>query len=247
MPWALAAVLVMPLGLENLALTPMGWGIDGLIAIARFTQGLPGAVALLPAMPPAGLVLVALGGLWLYLWQRGWRYAGMAPIAIGLLTMTLVRTPDVMVDGARRLMAVRGADGLLLLSPSARNGFQTEMWLRRAGQIEAIRWPRRGSAEGGRISSDGFGCIYRASGHRVALVREPDALEEDCCRATVVISRVPVRRRTCSGPLAVIDRFKLWREGPHSLWLDQGKVRIESVAQFTGRRPWTIRRPGRRN
>ncbi len=72
MPWAVLGYLLMPLGLEGWALTPMGWGIEAMIAVARWVAGWPGAVVLLPAMPVWGLALVALGGLWLCLWQRRW-------------------------------------------------------------------------------------------------------------------------------------------------------------------------------
>jgi competence protein ComEC len=65
MPWAVGAFLLMPLGMEWLALTPMGWGIDGILAIARSVAAWPGAVTLVPAMPLAGLGLITFGGLWL--------------------------------------------------------------------------------------------------------------------------------------------------------------------------------------
>ncbi|MEE8213905.1 MAG: ComEC/Rec2 family competence protein, partial [Alphaproteobacteria bacterium] len=72
MPWAMAAFCLMPAGLETLALTPMGWGIEAVIGIARTVAGWPGSVRLVPAMPAAGLGLVAIGVLWLCLWQGRW-------------------------------------------------------------------------------------------------------------------------------------------------------------------------------
>ena len=50
MPWGTAAYVLMPFGLEGLALTPMGWGIDLVLWIARTLAGWPGAVTLLPAL-----------------------------------------------------------------------------------------------------------------------------------------------------------------------------------------------------
>ena len=79
-------------------------------------------------------------------------------------------------------------------------------------------------------------------GTLVALVRHQAALAEDCAIATVVISRVPVRRSTCSKPLAVIDWFKLWRDGAHAVWLEADGVRVESVSGSIGDRPWNRRR-----
>jgi len=74
LPWGVVACLLMPFGLEALALTPMGWGIDVTIAVAQWVQSLPGNVWSMPRLPTFGVILVALGGCWLCLWQQRWRY-----------------------------------------------------------------------------------------------------------------------------------------------------------------------------
>ncbi len=74
----------------------------------------------------------------------------------------------------------------------------------------------------------------------VALVGHPGALIEDCFAATVVISTVPVRQ-ACAAPQRVIDRFDLWREGAHAIWLDENRVRVETVNGWRGFRPWVMR------
>ena len=119
MPWAMLAYVLMPFGLERLTLVPMGTGIDLVLGVAHTVAAWPGAVWLLPPMPTVGLVLVALGGLWLCLWRRAWRLAGIAGIAMGFATIALERPPDVLVDGAGRLLGVR-ADGGLMISSSRR-------------------------------------------------------------------------------------------------------------------------------
>ena len=93
MPWAVLAVILMPFGLEALALVPMGWGVDGIIAIAEYVAGLPSAVSVVPAMPVAGLAIITIGGLWLCLWQRRWRLAGVPVI--------VARAGDDHVHGSR--------------------------------------------------------------------------------------------------------------------------------------------------
>ena len=68
-----------------------------------------------------------------------------------------------------------------------------------------------------------------------------DALIEDCRNADVVVARVAVLIR-CAAP-TVIDRIDLWREGAFALWLGQDEVRVRSVADTRGVRPWTPVRP----
>jgi len=239
MPWAVVALLLMPFGLEAAALAPMGWGIEGVIGIARAVAAWPGAVQLVPAMPVAGLALVTLGGLWLCLWQRSWRLLGLAGIVAGFATIALTRAPDVLVSEDGRLLAVGDPAGALLLSSRRVARFDAEIWLRQVGQAEPQTWPREGYGAGGRLACDSLGCIYRVDGHVVALARGPAALAEDCRIADIVVSTEPVRR-ACPSASLVIDRFDLWRDGGHALWIDADDVRVRSVRQTRGARPWVV-------
>ncbi len=48
MPWGLLTMLLMPVGLEQVALVPMGWGVEGLNAIARYVAAWPEAATFGP-------------------------------------------------------------------------------------------------------------------------------------------------------------------------------------------------------
>ncbi len=242
MPWGLAAFILMPFGLDGVGLMPMGWGIDAVIGVARTVAAWPGAVRLVPAMPVAALAAVSVGGLWLCLWRGRWRLLGVLGLAAGLATLGVDRGPDILVDGEGRLFAARAASGGLMLSSKVRARRTGETWLRREGQGEALPWPRLESSPDRRLNCDPLGCIYRREGHVVALVSDPRALDDDCRVASVVVSLVPVRGR-CPGVATVIDRFDLWRRGAHAIWLEDGRVRVETATQGRGRRPWA---PARR-
>ncbi len=87
LPWGVVACLLMPFGLERLALVPMGWGIDATIVVAQWVAALPGNVWTTPRLPTYGAILIALGGCWLCLWQGRWRLWGLSGIAAGLATL----------------------------------------------------------------------------------------------------------------------------------------------------------------
>ncbi len=110
MPWAVVAFLLLPLGLESVALMPLGWGVDVMIRTAETVAAWPGAVTIVPAMPMWGLAGIVFGGLWLCVWRRPWRLWGAVGVAAGLASVLLVRPPDVLVDGAGKLLAVRASE-----------------------------------------------------------------------------------------------------------------------------------------
>ena len=86
MPAGMLGLALMPFGIERPALIVMGWGNEGVLWIARATAALPGATLLVPHMPPWGLVTVAFGMIWLCLWRSRLRLAGVAVIALGLVS-----------------------------------------------------------------------------------------------------------------------------------------------------------------
>lgn len=239
MPWGVVVLLLMPFGFEALALAPMGWGIDGLITVAQTVAAWPGSVKLLPAMPDAGLAAAAAGGLWLCLWRGRWRLVGAPIFALALLSPAMSSTPDLLIDGKGKLFAVRTETGEIALSSRKAARFTGDIWLRRDGQLESAPWP---GAEPERLRCDGAGCIYRNQGRLVALVSHGRALAEDCRAAAIIVSAVPVRR-SCPSASLIIDRFDLWRKGAHALYFgDDGSVRVVSVGEIRGTRPWAPRK-----
>jgi competence protein ComEC len=241
MPWAVIAAVLMPLGLDGLPLVLMGWGIDGLLWIAGGISAWPGAVRPVAALPVGGLILVALGGLWLCLWRRRWRHAGLLGMLAGLASPWMLQGPDMLVSDDGRLMAVRTADGRLSLSERRRERRVAEDWLEQEGQGERLYWPEPGESGDGRLRCDGLGCIYRAEGLTAALLRDGMAHDEDCRLVDILVSQRPVRGR-CPAPSLVIDRFDLWRHGATAIWLDGGNIRVRTVAEYQGARPWSSRK-----
>ncbi len=242
MPFGVGALLAMPLGLAGPFLTAMGWGVAVIIGVAKEVASWPAAVVPLPAMPLAGLVGLTLGGLWLCLWRGRWRYAGIAALLAGMGSIALSAPPDILIDAEARVIGVRTSNGGLALSPSRAARLEQASWLQQAGLDQPAPWPPPagdGATEEA-MRCDGLGCVLRANGKTVALMRRAEAMQDDCRRADVLVSLVPLRG-ACPSPVAVVDRFDLWQQGAHALWLDDKGVRVLSVNGLRGNRPWVIR------
>ena len=235
MPWLILALLLMPFGLESWALEPAGWGISTILWTARSVAAWPGAVSLVPAMPPLGLGLVSFGGLWLCLWRRRWRYCGAVGIAVGLATILFIQAPDILVSEDAKLVAITEADGSLRLSTSRADRFIAKEWLRRMGQDERISWLAGVDGADPRLTCAGGDCRFRAAGRSVAILQHKDGFAAACAEADLVIVLVRITD-SCQAP--VIDPDRLAREGGHAIWLTKDGLRIESVRDGQGARPW---------
>ena len=236
MPWGLLAMLLMPFGFERLALVPMGWGVDGLNAIAFHVAAWPQAATLVPSLPGASLWLMTLGGLWLCLWRRRWRLAGLPIVAVALM-LGPGRAPDLLMSEDGRVLGLRDLQGVVHVASARLDRFVTDTWARRSGQEGAKRWLASAEEQALGLGCQTGLCRWRKGPWRVALVSDERRLAEACGSADIVLSTVDAQGR-CRGPRIVIDRRDAWRDGAHALWLDETGVRRETTNAARGDRPW---------
>ncbi|HJT42865.1 MAG TPA: ComEC/Rec2 family competence protein [Rhizomicrobium sp.] len=231
MPMAALAMLAMPLGLEGLALDLMGQGISVMLAMGRWVSGLPGAVSLTPAMPLSALLAISLGGLWLAIWQGSWRWWGMAPLVLGAGLAWFAPLPDMLVARDAKTVAIRGDDGLLHFVRKPADRFAARNWLQRDGDgrdiNDAMGLPG--------LQCDGMGCVVRQK-FLIAASLKPEALEDDCARAQVVVSAA---MGTCKGPAVVIDRKRAEQGQGWRITLSPTPSAV-SVRERRGERPWVV-------
>jgi competence protein ComEC len=218
MPMALAAVVLMPFGLESLPLAAMNWGLDWMVLVAEKTAAWSEGLGDIRMIPAGALLLAVIGFLWLALWRERWRLAGLLPLAAALPLALSAPVPDILVDGSGTTVAVRAADGQYRIAGGGRSSFAVDNWLRADGDARDAKAP--GLRDG--VLCDPLGCIARtARGEEVALIQKPDAFDEDCRRAVVVISALEAPPG-CAGETLVIDRDRLKRFGAHALYRDEG-------------------------
>ena len=239
LPMGLLALFAMPFGLESGPLWLMAQGIHLMLWVAHGVSGLPGALALAPAPLAWGMAMIVAGGLWLAIWQRPWRVAGVAVIALGLASSLFAARPDILISPEGRLVATRTADGALAVSSARRGRFIAKVWR----EVEAQRQPRFWHSDRlSRVRCDALGCIYRLDGRLIAFPADPAALAEDCGRAFMIVAEFDVRQHCPAVPWAV-DRRALARNGSHAIRFAGGRVHIRTDRDVRGDRPWVSRPP----
>jgi len=235
MPSATLAMILMPLGWDAIPLHIMGWGVHAITGVAHWVSQMPGAARLVGAWPASALVIMVLGGLWIALWRRTWRWLGLAPIAMAVVAIFTTTPPDLLIARDFQSAAVRAADGSLVILGMHPDAYTANQWLLRDGDSRDLPAARAAA------QCDEIGCVAAGKdGRVVALSARVSALIDDCARAKIVISAVPVRV-PCRGPELVFDRSDAGRDGATAITFRAGGNKIETVAAERGKRPWSLR------
>ena len=230
MPLGIAALILMPFGLDGLAFVPMGWGIELILGIARGVASWPAATLAVPPLPGWGLAVFSLGLAWLCLWRTRIRLAGAPVMLAGLAAAWLVPLPDVLVSPDARLIALRDGSGYRLQDRPGAPRFVRDAWAEHWGS-----GPMPPLAAGTPAACGATACRLGP----VLLLRGAAAgtmHEADCTGVALVVSAEPARG-VCPGA-ALLDRFTVWRDGAHAVWLRDGVPAVLSDRADRGDRPW---------
>jgi competence protein ComEC len=204
MPMGLMGLVAMPFGFDGELWRLMGIGIDWMIKVALWVASLPGAVGPISAFGVGPLLVGTAGLIVICLLKTPLRWSGaLLGLVAGFWAVATPR-PDVLVSSDARTLAVRTASGTLAFHKSGTDTFAIREWLAADGDG---RTPQDGSLGDG-LTCDDAGCIARlADGRLVAIARTPEAFEEDCRRAAIVVTP---REAPPNCAAMVIDR-KVWR------------------------------------
>ena len=238
--------------LEGLALlldligagAPLWWltgrSLDLLLWIAHVTSSAPGSVAALPAMPGGAYALIVAGGLWVALWRSRMRWAGLAPLVIGLGWALLTPAPDLLVTGDGRHLAIRMPDGGMALLRDRAGDYTRDMLSENGGDEDGL--VALAEQPGARCSLDL--CLiqvksgarrWRVAATRSSYVVPWEAMTALCRSADIVVSdrRLP---QGCTPRWMKLDREALGRTGGVAVTFSNG--RVVTVNGPAGHHPW---------
>nr|WP_083531352.1 ComEC/Rec2 family competence protein [Pararhizobium antarcticum] len=111
MPFALIAMMLMPLGLDRYPLLIMGQGIEWMIAMARIVAGWQGDITT-GRLPESAVLLIAAGGVFLCLFRTRLAAGGLIVMTAGVVVLLVQSTsmPALVISEDGRLVAaIEGA------------------------------------------------------------------------------------------------------------------------------------------
>lgn len=218
-----------------------GKSLELLLALAHWTAAIPGAVTMMPSMGQGAFALFLAGGLWLALWQARSRLWGLVPALIGVLLLTQVRAPDLLISGDGRHVGITGqAPGELLVLRESRSGYTRDNLIESAGMNGQTRllesWP------GARCNRDFCAVMIEREGRQWQLLigRGTEYVSERglaaaCERVDIVIAPRYLPW-SCKPRWIKADRRMLDQSGGLTIDLTKGEVR--SVADDQGQHGW---------
>ena len=232
MPLEAGALLLDIVGLG----APLWWAagvtLDALLWLAHMVAGARGAVATLASMPSWAFALMVFGGLWLCLWTTRPRLLGVIPFAIGAGAAAMSPTPDLLITGDGRHLAVVAPDGMPVMLRDRTGDFMRDLISEASGFDE----------EPGLLASAPFGscsrdsCVaviqrdgreYRLLATRTATRIDWSTLVQACSDADIVVSErwLP---KGCTPRWLKLDRKALESTGGVAIYLDE----------VLGSKPW---------
>ena len=218
-----------------------GKSLELLLALAHWTAAIPGAVTMMPSMGQGAFALFLAGGLWLALWQARARLWGLVPALIGVLLLSQVRAPDLLISGDGLHVGITGqAPGELLVLRESRSGYTRDNLIESAGMNGQTRllesWP------GARCNRDFCTVMIEREGRQWQLLigRGTDYVSERglaaaCERVDIVIAPRYLPW-SCKPRWIKADRRMLDQSGGLTIDLTKGEVR--SVAGDQGQHGW---------
>ncbi|MHC0053027.1 ComEC/Rec2 family competence protein [Actibacterium sp. D379-3] len=233
-PAAVLAGVLAPFGLAFVGFAAMRLGIGWILGVAGWVAGLDGATW--PVVMPGGWVLplLALGMLWLMLWQGRMRLAGLVPVGLSLILWSQAARPALLIAETGGLIGVMTPDGRALSKPGG-DGFTVRIWLENDGDAAAqdVAFARPGlrGAKGFLRTEVAGQPFVHLSGRGWA-----ERLEEACATGWVIVPqrlKQPVPR-----DCVLFDQRKLAQTGAIAVWAGaDGPILISAKAR-AGRRPW---------
>ena len=232
MPSAMAAVLLMPVGLESIPLLIMERGLEVVMLVSDWVASWELVSDRYPLLPAPAAIALALAAMILCLSVSKLRLLCMPVVALAWFIAANPQ-PFLLIDERAANVAVLSDAGWVPVNGRGAT-FSARRWLESFGDVSSVAVAAK--REGWRCADSV--CLAAAQGMTIGYLRRAGEGRTPCPKVDILISEFPLRRR-CKGKRATIDRFSVWKEGSHSLQIDGSDLMVLTSKAVQGLRPWT--------
>jgi competence protein ComEC len=216
-----------------------------LLGLAHWVAGASGAVASLASLPTGAFTLMVAGGLWLCLWTTRPRLWGLIPIGLGALGATFGGTPDLLITGDGRHVAVV-RDGQPYLLRDRTGDYMRHVMAESSGfdgdPLDLVGQPFSSCSKDACVALiAGEEGSWRLLATRSSTRIDWQRITRACADADIVVSDrwLP---KGCNPRWLKLDRKTLESTGGLAIQLGS-EPRVETVAARVGNHPWAQRPP----
>ncbi len=234
MPMVVVCVVLLPFGLEWIALWPMKLGLDWILAVANEVASWENAVGHVKAPGPWVLPVLVFGAIFVMLWQGRPRWLGLVAMAGAAIMWHQSERPLVLISDDGALVGVMTDAGRALSRPSGA-GFVARNWLENDGgdplqENAFLLWVGARSTEAETFELE-------RSGLRLRHVQGKRAREGfvGCDANEIVVANTDLPDDL---PCITFDAERLRLSGATSLIADSSGLRLITARERAGNRLW---------
>ncbi|WP_187429918.1 hypothetical protein ROLI_018460 [Roseobacter fucihabitans] len=229
-PAAVVAALLAPFGLDWIGLWVMGLGLRWILEVGTFIAHLDGARSFVHGPGIAVLPMIALGCLWLCLWQGRTRMVGILPVIAAFWLWVDTDRPIGLIAENGALVGIMTAEGRAL-SKAKGAGFVARNWLENDGEMTdqgtaAARWQDRRAT----LLPGGTRITHLAGKKAVAGFR-------GCTQDQIIVANLDLPK-TATG-CVLLDPARMKNMGAVYITTGAEGVKLISVRDVTGDRLWS--------
>jgi len=240
MPMLMISFALMPIGLGGYSLGAMGYGVEWLLAIARYVESLPYAQFIVPQMPQTFLLCIVAAMIAGVLFAGRFRALAFVPLILAVFVIMDFKAPDMIVS-RKGTLAIHDQE-TMIVSNKRRDKFAAEEWRKSWGVAADAKKtpPKEGEIEltsGGTLRCDLSACRIEKGVMKIAYGHSLYALAQECSWADMMISTQVVPKDLCKGrSVKVFGKWQL--EDAQGLSLDTQTGEMVTVRAARGNRPW---------
>jgi competence protein ComEC len=233
MPSALLSAVLMPFGLEKYPLKLMELGLQATMWISDLVSTWPNANMLIVKPALSGIILMVMGAAILCIGAGRLRFAGVVIFIFGLFTSQWVQRPQILIEERASNVAVLDLANHYIFASEKGGKFAADKWLQDNGEITTLV---DATNLNGWTCEDNM-CFSDLAAKSVAFVKGQKTADWTCPPVEILIADFPLRR-ACPDIKTRIDRFDVWRQGAHAIYISGDNVEIKTVKSEQGDRPW---------